>query len=166
MNKAKRRPTPPRTTRRPSRSGRKFFAASAQKSEAVSFGELLPALCRGIGLGSAAALAAGGVLLFLGAWILSSLSDPDGAMAALSMVILLLCSLLCGGVISRTVGHRALICGLCGGAVMLILLFLLSFLAAGQSAVFSPSAVIWLRVAAVVFSLFGAFLGSNLPKRR
>ena len=163
MNKTKYKSYAPKTQHRPSRSKKRPRAA---EREALPLSALIPRLGMGTCICVLSVLSVGGVLLLLAALLLWLLPDPDAWMAGVSVVVLLLSTLAGGIMMARSVGSRAVLCGLCGGGAVLLLMFLLSYLPVPSAMAMGAGAAVGLRLAVPVFCVLGALMGVNFPGKR
>ncbi|MBQ7337787.1 MAG: TIGR04086 family membrane protein [Clostridia bacterium] len=155
-----RRPVAPRTRHRPAR--RRTVAAK----EGSSFSTYLPRLCKGCGIGATVSVLFCAVASAISAGILCSLPDPDTPLPAVSLIILLLGAVLGGGCVGKLTGERPLIGGICCGLLLLLVMLIFSFIPAREDSLFRTTYAMLLRLALVLFSVLGAYLGSHLPTRR
>lgn len=149
----------PRTQHKPSR-------RTAPAAESASLCAYLPRFFRAIVLALPLCLAAGLALALLGAALLCSLPDPDTPLLPMSLAILLLSALLLGLVIGKRTGERLLLGGLMGGALLLGVMFLMSFpFSSGGEHLLPSSLGLPLRGAVLLFTLLGSYLGGHFPVR-
>ena len=163
MNKTKYKPHAPRTLHRPSRGKKR---PRTVEREVLPLSVLVPRLGMGMCVCVLSVLTVGGVLLLLAALLLWLLPDPDAWLAGVSVAVLLLSALAGGIMMARTVGGRAVLCGLCGGGAILLLMFLLSYLPVPSAMAMGAGGAVGLRLAVPVFCVLGASLGVNFPGKR
>ena len=91
--------------------------------------------------------------------------DPNALIAPLGCAVAALCALVCGFLTRHRSHLSPLLCGVPAGGVLVVLFWLLGVLFPTSHA--WPAGIAWgLRGGMLVFSLLGASLGANLPKKR
>lgn len=114
------------------------------------------ALAWSMGLGLIASFAATAIAL--------ATADPHALLSPLACAVAALCALVCGFLTRHRSRMSPLLCGALSGALLVVLFWLLGVLFPADRA--WPTALAWgLRGGMLVFSLLGASLGANLPKK-
>lgn len=134
------------------------------KESAVSVAPSLR-LLRGVCAGTLIAMLCGGALLLLLAGILCAQPDPDALLYPASLLTLGFASLLCGLCTVRISGCSVFASGLASVASWFLVTLLLSQLFRGEIGGFSSVYGIALRVAAMLLTFFGVFLGRERPRK-
>jgi hypothetical protein len=110
-----------------------------------------------LALGLLASFAATGIAL--------AAPDPNALLAPLACGVSAVCALACGFLTRHRARLSPLLCGVLSGALLVALFWLMGALFPSDHAWASPIA--WgLRGGMLVFSLLGASLGANLPKKK
>lgn len=117
--------------------------------------------------GMLSALVCALLLSLLATAIAYASADPDRLVLPLGLGVLALASVTCGLVTRRASHLSPLLCGFLGGLALLILSFVLSWLLpTALRGGFSPAMTWGLRGGTLAFSLLGASMGANLPKKK
>ena len=157
-----RHPAPPRTQHRPSRRSTSYHTLT----EPTSLSEQLPRLLRAWGTGLLILVTFGILSSALAAGILLSLPNPAAALPSVAIALLLLSSLLASAAAGRISRERQLLCGICMGVLVLLLLYACSVPMPAQHGYFSATPAWLLRGAVMLFCCFGSYLGARLPQKR
>jgi hypothetical protein len=119
-----------------------------------------------MGLGLASVTVIASLLCAVAAAVLHGMEDPDSPMVGVCLALLMLCATVYGGVIGRVTRERILLGGLIGGVVLLGAMFILSYIPTGVAGLYPNTLALPLRVAAVLFTTLGTYLGAHLPSPR
>lgn len=93
-------------------------------------------------------------------------ADPDSLLLPLGLGTLAVVALVCGLITRRYARLSPLLCGTLGGLALLALWFVLSCLLPDDlRGSFSPAVGWGLRGGVIIFSLLGAAMGANMPKK-
>ena len=113
--------------------------------------------------GVGAAVASAIVLLFAAGVIVYSTADPNGLVPVASVLILMISSLVAGVAGAKTGG--GFVHGAVAGAVFAMIIFITAVIAGGEGSLPSPYSYLT-RIAAVIVSLLGAYLGARRGRRK
>ena len=107
------------------------------------------------------------VLSLVAAAVAYAGANPDRLITPLGLAVLAVAALICGMVTRRAARRSPLLCGSLGGLALLCVWFSLSCLLPDDLRGSFPTGVGWgLRGGTLFFSLLGASMGANLPKKR
>ena len=122
-------------------------------------------LVTSLALALAWSLAFGLLASFAATGIALATPDPNALITPLACGVSAVCALLCGFLTRHRARLSPLLCGAIAGAVLVALFWLMGALFPADRA--WPAALAWgLRGGMLVFSLLGASLGANLPKKK
>ncbi len=133
-------------------------ASHSARSKTDRGGDGLPRLLRSAAEGVGISLLAGALGLLLCTLICLRLTDPAAPISAMGTALGFSVFFLSGLIAVRKNRGSVLLSGLCSGGLLSLLLWPLRLLLSGESSLSSGAA--WLlRILAVLFALFGAYLG-------
>lgn len=136
-----------------------------RRNETVPVNPVLRIL-KGSGLGVLIGLAAGVLLLFLAAGVITAQSDPDTFLYPASLLIFGISSLLCGAAAMRISNASFFPTALSAAGLWILVTFLISLLfsegAGSLPSVYSMA----LRIPQVLLVLLGAFLTKSRPRKQ
>ena len=122
---------------------------------------------KAIGTSTLSGLIVWTVLLFIASYIISKLSVPENFIIPAVFILAALSSLTSGAVCTRLMKKRSYFPGLITGGILILLVFVLSLLCAGNGGAVSTPLKALICVDFLVFSLLGAKLAlPGAPKKR
>lgn len=122
---------------------------------------------KAIGTSTVSGLIVWTILLFVASYIISKLSGPENFIIPAVFILAAVSSLVSGIVCTKMMKKRSLLPGLISAGVLILLVFILSVLCAGNEGAVSAPLKALICVDFIAFSLLGAKLAvPGAPKRR
>ena len=121
---------------------------------------------KAIGTSTMSGLIVWTVLLFIASYIISKLSQPENFIIPAVFILAALSSLTSGMVCTKLMRKRSLLPGLMAGGMLILLVFVLSVLCAGNEGAVSVPLKALICVDFVIFSILGAKLAIPGSQKR